>query len=167
MEFKSNKTITKVVFEGIDMKLPRLTLGTKVVNKDGIYKATDDGLEGYSSIEVCTEKPVEPLQISIPLEYDLSTSTQPIILYNLYTFKMNNLLFYSHASSSSTSYLDGLFCYNLLTQQTTKIANGQGYSLYQQVDQYHIIVGGGQPSKLLLIDTSNLNVTNFFPVTSL
>ena len=157
MEFKPHKRITKVNFEGIDMKLPNLALTTKKIIKEGIYNAAEDGVAGYSLIEVSINTETNPQKITIPIpeNFKEAINTRSILLTGISYFKLYNYIIFAYHNDYT-----GLYIYDIVTQKTTQLYNdGSSYSTFQQISPNHILIGGGQKSHLLLLDIETLSIT--------
>ena len=54
LEISQNGTYDVTNYASANVNVPEKQLGTKTITKNGIYKATDDNLDGYSEVEVAT-----------------------------------------------------------------------------------------------------------------
>ena len=54
LEISQNGTYDVTNYASANVNVPEKQLGTKTITSNGIYKATDDNLDGYSEVEVAT-----------------------------------------------------------------------------------------------------------------
>lgn len=117
---------------GVTGTLPEKQLGTKTITENGIYKATDDNLDGYSEVEVATTG-VDIYDYFSNTQNDYSYSSGRLLLQYIKRVpslnignrtrlsdmfaQMNNLLSIEEMDTSNVTSMYGMFreCENLIT----------------------------------------------------
>ena len=117
---------------GVTGTLPEKQLGTKTITENGIYKATDDNLDGYSEVEVATTG-VDIYDYFSNTQNDYSYTSGKLLLQYIKKVpslnignrtrlsdmfaQMNNLLSIEEMDTSNVTSMYGMFreCENLIT----------------------------------------------------
>lgn len=128
----ANGTYDITDYATANVNVPEKQLGTKTITENGIYKATDDNLDGYSEVEVATTG-VDIYDYFSNTQNDYSYTSGKLLLqyikkvpslnignrtslYDMFA-QMNNLLSIEEIDTSNVTSMYGMFreCENLIT----------------------------------------------------
>ena len=128
----SNGTYNVIDYASANVNVPEKQLGTKTITENGIYKATDDNLDGYSEVEVATTG-VDIYDYFSNTQNDYNYTSGKLLLQYIKKVpplnisnrtrlsdmfaQMNNLLSIEEIDTSNVTSMYGMFreCENLIT----------------------------------------------------
>lgn len=141
IEITENGTHNVADYESASVNVPQLTLGTTTITKSGVHYAKDDGVDGYSEVDVVVG---EDLFVVAPSSFK-NTRVQVIEVDS------DNVLI-----GSQNAY--GLYRYNVKTKETTSVGASGKFEYFKKIGN-RIIAGGGD-GDVVVYDIEQMKVVD-------